>query len=83
MRDSRGTIHQIVELDRLNGGGVFETFATTFLEAMPITLADLWTAVREEDAVGVARAAHAVKGATRNLGAQLMAELSQELEALG
>ena len=80
---SEAALEQILELDRLNGGGVFTSFARTFLEAMPITLANLWTAVREDDAVGVARAAHALKGATRSVGAEKMAAVSQELEALG
>jgi HPt (histidine-containing phosphotransfer) domain-containing protein len=76
-------LEQILELDRLNGGGVFALFARTFLEAVPHTLEELQTAVREDDAGGIARAAHAMKGAALNVGAEAMAALSLELETAG
>ena len=76
-------LEQILELDRLNDGGVFALFARTFFEAVPHTLEDLQTAVREDDADGVARAAHAMKGAALNVGAEAMAALSLELETKG
>ena len=76
-------LEQILELDRLNGGGVFALFARTFLDAVPHTLEDLRTAVGEDDAGGVARAAHAMKGAALNVGAEAMAGVSRELEEAG
>ena len=80
---SEAALEQILELDRLNGGGVFARFAHTFLEAVPITLESVRTAVRQSDAAGIATAAHALKGASLNVGAEAMASVSQELEALG
>ena len=79
---SDAAIEQILELDRLNGGGVFARFAHGFLEAVPITLEQLRTAVREDDAAAIARSAHALHGASLNLGAEPMAAVSRELEAL-
>ena len=80
---SGAAIEEILELDRLNGGGVFAPFAHDFLEEVPIMLEQLRTAVRENDAIGLARSAHALRGACLNVGAEPMAAVSQELEALG
>ena len=80
---SETILEQILELDRLNGGGVFVRFANTFLEAVPITLETLQTAVSQDDPAGIARAAHALKGASLNVGAEAMASVSRELEELG
>ena len=80
---SEAALEKILELDRLNGGGVFARFAHTFLEAVPITLESVRVAVRQSDAAGIATAAHALKGASLNVGAEAMASVSQELEALG
>lgn len=75
-------IEEILELDRLRGGGVFAPFAEGFLEAVPITLEKLRTAVREDDAAGIGRSAHALNGASLNIGADHVAAASRELEAL-
>ena len=79
---SEAAIEQILELDRLNGGGVFSGFARTFLDAVPVTLEQLRTAVRDNDADGIARTAHALTGASLNVGAEPMAAASRELRAL-
>jgi signal transduction histidine kinase/DNA-binding response OmpR family regulator len=79
---SEAAIEQILELDRLNGGGVFSGFARTFLEAVPVTLEQLRTAVRDNDADGIARTAHALTGASLNVGAEPMAAASRELRVL-
>ena len=79
---SEEAIEQILELDRLNGGGVFARFARTFLESVPATLEQLRSAVRDDDAAAIAAAAHALKGASLNIGAEPMANLSGELRAL-
>ena len=79
---SEAAIEQILELDRLNGGGVFASFARTFLEAVPVTLEQLQTAVRDNDAAGIARTAHALTGASLNVGAEPMAAAGRELTAL-
>ena len=79
---SEAALKQILELDRLNGGGVLVRFARTFLEAVPITLENLRIAVAEEDAPGIEKTAHALKAATLNIGAEGMASVCQELEDL-
>ncbi len=49
---------------------------------MPATLEQLRKAVGEDDAAGIAAAAHALKGASLNIGAEPLATLSGELRAL-
>ena len=66
-----------------NGGGVFSRVVGIFLEQAPITLEELQRAAGTGDAVGVARAAHSLKSASLNVGAESMANLSKELELLG
>ncbi len=80
---SEAALEQILELDQLNGGGVFVRFARTFLEAVPITLENLRVAVAEDDAPRIEKTAHALKAATLNIGAEGMASVCQELEDLG
>ena len=76
-------LDEILELDRLNRGGVFAPLADDFLKEVPITLEQIRNAVGEDDAVAVARLAHSLRGACLNVGAEPMAAVSQELEALG
>ena len=80
---SEAALEQIMELDRLNGGGVFASVARAFLEAAPKTLEELRTGVSEGDPTRVAQAAHALKSSCFNVGAVTMATASKELEALG
>ena len=79
---SEAALEQILELDRLSGGGVFARVARIFLKEAPTTLEDLRAGVREGDVVRVARAAHELKSASFNVGAVPLATVSQELEAL-
>ena len=79
---SEAALAQILEVDRLSGGGVFARVARAFFEAAPITLERLRTAVRAGDADGIRRAAHELRSATLNVGAESMAALSGELETL-
>ena len=74
---------QILELDRLNGGGLLARLVQSFREATPTTLDQLRRAIGDGDAEGVARAAHELKSANFNLAAESMAVLSRELESLG
>jgi CheY-like chemotaxis protein len=80
---NEASIQQILELDRLNGGGVFARFAHTFLDAVPVTLQEIQGAVGRTDASALANSAHALKGVCLNLGAESMAAVSRELEMLG
>ena len=80
---SQAALKETLELDRLSGGGVFARVVRMFLDETPITLEDLRTAVRDGDAANIARAAHALKSASLNVGAESMSVLCKELEALG
>lgn len=80
---SQAALKETLELDRLSGGGVFARVVRIFLDETPITLEDLRTAVRDGDAPNIARAAHALKSASLNVGAESMSVLCKELEALG
>ena len=80
---SEAALDEILELDRLNGGGVFAPLANDFLKEVPIALEQIRSAVGQDDAVAVARLAHTLRGACLNVGAEPMAAVSQELEALG
>ena len=76
-------LKQVLELDRLSGGGVFSRVVRLFLEEAPVTLENIRTAVREGDADGIAQAAHKLRSASLNVGAVPLAEVSKELETLG
>ena len=56
-------------------------------EAFLLSAVDYLTAIRDgaatHDAEGLRKAAHALKGAGANIGAQALAELCRQLEALG
>ena len=80
---SEAALKQILEVDRLSGGGVFVRVARAFFEAAPPILERLGKAVRECDAEEMARAAHELRSASLNVGAESMARLSKELETLG
>ena len=80
---SEAALAQILELDRLNGGGLFARLVHSFLETTPETLDQLRAAIREDDADGVARAAHELKSASFNVAAERMAHVSKDVEALG
>ena len=80
---SEASLDGVLELDRLSGGGVFERVVRSYLDMAPDTIEHLRTAVREGDAAGIARAAHDLKSASFNVGAQTLATLSTELEAVG
>ena len=80
---SEAALEPILELDRLSGGSVFARVVKIFLQEAPDTLEDLQTAAHAGDAEGIAKAAHALKSASRNVGAESLATLCQELEALG
>lgn len=59
---------------------IVDELVAVFADSSAALLADLRGAVQRDDANEVARAAHKLKGASRNMGADLMAELAGELE---
>ena len=60
-------------------GQIFEAFLADG-EARIIALRH---ALQESDAAGLRKAAHALKGASANIGARRMAEITEQLQALG
>ena len=80
---SDAALEEILELDRLSGGGVFARVVHIFLDEAPTALADLQSAVRDGDAAGIATIAHALKSSTLNVGATTMTAVCRQLEELG
>jgi two-component system sensor histidine kinase/response regulator len=52
-----------------------------FVRSTPPLLTELRTAVERDDARGIRRAAHTLKGSCQNVGASFMADLCRALEA--
>jgi two-component system, sensor histidine kinase and response regulator len=59
---------------------IVDELVGVFADSSAALLADLAAAVARADDAEVARAAHKLKGASRNMGAGLMAQLAGELE---
>ena len=69
----------IAPLRGLLGEG-FAGLLETYLQDTPARLERIATAIREQDGKTVAVEAHAIKGASQNLGARRMLSLSKQLE---
>ena len=80
---TEGALQQLLELDRLTGGGLFAKVVRIYLDDTPSILGDLRRATQEGDADRAAAAAHALKSASLNVGAEGMAAMCEELETLG
>jgi HPt (histidine-containing phosphotransfer) domain-containing protein len=72
------------ELRQLDAScNLLSTLIAHFLEKFPTRLAALQDAFQHGDGQALARAAHELNGASGNLGAQKMRQLSVKLQALG
>jgi HPt (histidine-containing phosphotransfer) domain-containing protein len=80
---SETALEQVLELDRLSGGGLFARVVDIYLAETPTILRDLRSAIDAGDPDRAAVAAHALKSASMNVGAQGVATVCTELEALG
>ena len=76
-------LEQIHELDRRTGGKGFEKLVGIYLKKAPVIVENLRTAVRGQDTDGIARAAHSLKSASLQLGAERLGAICKELEGLG
>ena len=76
-------LEQIHELDRRSGGNGFERLVHIYLKKAEALMGDLRVAIGECDAEGIARAAHSLKSASYQLGAEKMGAVCADLEALG
>ncbi len=54
-----------------------------YLEDTPLRLADLDQAMARQEAAGVSKAAHTIKGSSSNFGAGRLSTLAQEIEQKG
>jgi CheY-like chemotaxis protein/HPt (histidine-containing phosphotransfer) domain-containing protein len=72
----------IARLKRLGGDDLVHELATLFLEDMPGRLRDALAALGKGDTVGLADAAHKMKSASAQLGAQALAGACEQLEAV-
>jgi CheY-like chemotaxis protein/HPt (histidine-containing phosphotransfer) domain-containing protein len=68
---------------RALGDGFFDELATIYLDDAPQRLAAIRDAAANNDAAGVASAAHALKSSSGNIGAETMRQLCAALEAAG
>lgn len=65
-----------------DGGVFFRELIDIFLEDTPRRITELKNALREQNVSASMRAAHSIKGSAGNFGAQQLAHLALELEAL-
>ncbi|QIN80145.1 PAS domain S-box protein [Rubrobacter marinus] len=79
----RAVIESLRELQREGEPDIVSELATMFSEDASLRLAELQEAVDEGDAAKVERVAHALKGASGNMGAKLVAALCHELQDVG
>jgi signal transduction histidine kinase/HPt (histidine-containing phosphotransfer) domain-containing protein/ActR/RegA family two-component response regulator len=66
-----------------NDPTMFSSLINSFLQELPLKLADVKRAVEESNAKALHEAAHGLKGVSSCFGARQMAELCQELETRG
>jgi two-component system, cell cycle response regulator DivK len=72
----------IARLKRLGGDDLVRELATLFLEDMPGRVREALAALGAGDAAGVADAAHRMKSASAQLGAQALARACEQLEVV-
>jgi HPt (histidine-containing phosphotransfer) domain-containing protein len=76
------TLQNLVELDD-GGFGLVAEMTALFQDDTPRRLRDIYTALADQDAEGLSRAAHALKGGAGAIGARVLRLLAADLEVLG
>jgi CheY-like chemotaxis protein len=79
---SEFALKEILELERVNAVGIFAKLIQTFLDEAPVMLEDLQTAVRQEDAGRITRAASTLKAASLKVGGEPLAAVCEALDRL-
>jgi CheY-like chemotaxis protein len=79
----RARVAELQALQEESGNGWLSCLLEQFRSEAGNILAGLQKAVAENDAVGVERLAHNLKGSSRNVGARRLGEISGEIERLG
>jgi HPt (histidine-containing phosphotransfer) domain-containing protein len=77
------TIAQLRSLAEATDASLLNQIFEAFLSDGAARLAALHGAVEKHDASSLHQASHALKGASANIGARRMADLAQQLQALG
>jgi two-component system sensor histidine kinase/response regulator len=71
-------------LDRVDGDEeLLQDICRIFLEESPKLMGQLQQAVAQEDAEGIMRAAHSIKGESGYLGATNVSQMAKQLESMG
>jgi|SRR5579863_2087066 len=77
-------LHRDLALSRVGGDPeLLKEIAALFIEDYPKVLAEIRAATARGDALGVEHAAHGLKGAVANFGAQAAVEAAFQLEQMG
>lgn len=76
------TLQNLVELDD-GGMGLVAEMTAIFRDDTPRRLRDIYAALDAQDAEGLSRSAHALKGGSGAIGARVLRMLTSDLEALG
>jgi HPt (histidine-containing phosphotransfer) domain-containing protein len=77
-------IDRSVILDRVGGDEeLLREISAIFLEEYPTLIEEIRSAVGNQDATGLERAAHTLKGSVANFGAQAATQAAYRLEAMG
>ncbi len=71
------------ELKQMSGEDFIGELIDTFLEDSPKLIAEMKTALKNDDADAFRRAAHSLKSNSATFGATHLSDLSRELEMLG
>jgi signal transduction histidine kinase/DNA-binding response OmpR family regulator len=76
-------IDNIRSIQREGGADILQRIISVYLEEAPQHLDALDNAVKDEDADGMRKTAHAFKSGSANLGANILAGLCKEMEMMG
>ena len=76
----RAALDQIAELDPANGNTIVSSIIQTYLDNAKGLIRQLSDVAQKKDADGIARAAHALKSSSANVGAVRFAKLCGDIE---
>lgn len=83
-REPAPAFDQVEALARLHGDQAFlKTLASMYVEDAPADMAEIRTAIELQDARGIERAAHKLKGSSYPFCAAAVIEVAQAVESIG
>jgi signal transduction histidine kinase/DNA-binding response OmpR family regulator/HPt (histidine-containing phosphotransfer) domain-containing protein len=80
---NESALRTLRELDAAGGDGLLRELLTQFVQSAPGQLVQIEAALQADDAGALARAAHALKSSSGNLGADALSKHYRQLERLG